>query len=157
MTIEATICHILNDDRILLKKATRGISKGKWNSPGGKIDENENPEQNAIREVYEETGLKIKNLFYHGEINFFLRGKNEIAFQGHLFSTNDFTGEIRSTDEGELKWFKVNEIPFEEMWPDDIYWMNLMLSKKKFDADFYFNEDNKEIIKHEIRMKEDGN
>lgn len=31
----------------------------KWVQPGGHIEENETPEEAAIREVYEETGLKI--------------------------------------------------------------------------------------------------
>ena len=31
----------------------------KWVQPGGHIEENETPEEAAVREVYEETGLKI--------------------------------------------------------------------------------------------------
>lgn len=34
----------------------------KWVQPGGHIEENETPEETALREVYEETGLKIKLL-----------------------------------------------------------------------------------------------
>ncbi len=34
----------------------------KWVQPGGHIEDNEVPEEAAIREVYEETGLKIKLL-----------------------------------------------------------------------------------------------
>jgi 8-oxo-dGTP pyrophosphatase MutT (NUDIX family) len=143
----------LNGNKILLKKATRGISKGKWNALGGKIDYNETPKENAIREVLEESGLKIKNPFYHGELRFFLNGKNELSWLGHLFSTKNFSGDIISTDEGELKWFDTSEIPFDKMWADDYYWIHLMMSGKKFDADFYFDESNQKIIKHEIRMK----
>jgi len=153
MTTNATICHILSGNKLLLKRATRGISKGKWNAPGGKIDERETPEQNAIREIYEETGLKIKKLFYHGEIKFFLDGKNDLTIHSFLFSTKAFLGEPRSTEEGEVKWFDTDKIPFEKMWPDDKYWIELMLDGKKFDADFYLDVTNTKIIKHEIRMK----
>ena len=38
------------------------------------------------------------------------------------------------------KWHKIGEIPFEEMWVDDKYWLPLALSGKKFQAEFYFNE-----------------
>ncbi len=31
-----------------------------WVQPGGHVEENEDPEEAAIREVYEETGVKIK-------------------------------------------------------------------------------------------------
>ncbi len=34
----------------------------KWVQPGGHIEDNETPEETAMREVYEETGLKIKLL-----------------------------------------------------------------------------------------------
>ncbi len=34
----------------------------KWVQPGGHIESNETPEETAIREVYEETGLKVKLL-----------------------------------------------------------------------------------------------
>lgn len=153
MTINATIVHIVDGNKLLLKKATRGISKDKWNAPGGKIDSGESPEQNAVREVFEETGLKIKNLFYHGEINFFLDGKNELAIHGFLFSTKDFSGELRSTEEGEVEWFDTSNIPYDKMWPDDVFWLSMMLEGRKFDADFYFDKDNRKIIKHELRMK----
>jgi 8-oxo-dGTP pyrophosphatase MutT (NUDIX family) len=153
MTLNATLVHIVDGNRLLLKKATRGISKDKWNAPGGKIADSETAEQNALREMFEETGMRIKNLFYHGEIKFFLDGRNELSVHGFLFSTREFSGIPKSTEEGEVRWFDVDEIPYSEMWPDDIYWLPLMIQGKRFDADFYFADGNKEIIKHEIRMK----
>lgn len=154
MAIVATLCYILDGNKLLLKKASRGISKGKWNGPGGKIDVNEAPEKNVIREVFEETGLKINNPFYHGNQRFFLDGQDKLSFSVHLFSTKDFSGEIRkTTDEGEVKWFDVGEIPYNEMWADDEFWMPLMLKGKKFDCDFFFNKTNDKIIKYEIRFK----
>jgi len=153
MAFIGTLCYILNKNKILLKKATRGISKNKWNGSGGKIEGNETPEKNIIRETFEETGLTIKNLLYHGQMNFFLNGKNELSFAVHLFSTKNFTGNVKSTEEGEVKWFDIDNIPFDDMWADDRYWMPLMLRGKKFDADFYFDNNNAKIIKHEFRMK----
>src|SRR5712664_847056 len=70
LVIEATICHVVRGRRLLLKKANRGISDGKWNAPGGKSEPGEEPEQCARREVFEETGLKVYELFYHGALTF---------------------------------------------------------------------------------------
>lgn len=153
MVTVATLCHVLDGNKLLLKKATRGISKDKWNAPGGKINGEKTAEKNIVREVFEETGLKIKNAFYHGELKFFLNGKDELSFIVHLFSTKDFSGEIKQTEEGEVKWFGVNEIPYDEMWADDKLWLPLMLDGKKFDCSFFLDSDNKQIIKHEIRLK----
>ena len=39
----------------------------KWNQPGGHIEDNETPEETAIREVYEETGLNVNIVPYEIE------------------------------------------------------------------------------------------
>ena len=145
-----TLCHILNDGKLLLKRATRGVSKGKWNGPGGKIDGGETAEQCAIREVFEETGLKVSNLFGHGKLNFHMDGKEELSFTVYLFSTNNFDGELRPTGEGELRWFSFDGLPLSDMWEDDTYWIEHMLKGSRFDADFYYDKDNKNVVKHSV-------
>jgi len=138
-----TLGHIINGDKLLLKKATRGVSKGKWNGPGGKIDKGETPEQCMIRETYEETGLTMIKPFYHGRLFFYMDGEKKLSFLGYLFSTSKFKGKVRSTEEGKVKWFKIKEIPYDKMWDDDKYWMTLMLSGRKFDIHCYYNKGNK--------------
>ncbi|HUC38502.1 MAG TPA: 8-oxo-dGTP diphosphatase [Candidatus Acidoferrum sp.] len=155
MTTWATLVEIMHDGKLLLKRSTRGVSKSKWNGVGGKIDEGETPEENAIRETLEESGLTVTNLFYHGVMNFHNYGKEEVDFAVHLFSTKDFSGKLlkESDDNGELKWFPLDNLPMNDMWKDDEHWLPHMLAKEKFDADFYMDEGNKNIIKHEIRVK----
>ncbi|OWK39540.1 DUF2213 domain-containing protein [Fimbriiglobus ruber] len=47
---------------LLLKRAGKEHEDGTWAFPGGKLEGEETPEQAAIRESYEETGLKAANL-----------------------------------------------------------------------------------------------
>ncbi len=50
-------CYILKDERVLLiyhKKFQ------KWSPPGGHVDPNETPQDAAVREVFEETGLHVQ-------------------------------------------------------------------------------------------------
>lgn len=152
MPLEGTICHIFENKRILLKKATRAISKGKWNGPGGKIEPNETPEESAKREVLEETGLIVENLKRHGIINFYNDGGEEISFIVHVFSTNSFSGEIISTEEGEVRWFDIDKMPRDEMWDDDNYWLQFVLDGRKFDANFYIDKD-KKVWKYSVSFK----
>jgi 8-oxo-dGTP diphosphatase len=47
-------------DRVLMVKSNRGFTKGMWNIPGGFIDYGEHPEEAAVREVREETGIDVR-------------------------------------------------------------------------------------------------
>ena len=61
MTIQATLCFILHDNKVLLLKKNPGLfGAGKWNAPGGKLQHGETAEHCAKREVYEETGLEVQ-------------------------------------------------------------------------------------------------
>jgi 8-oxo-dGTP diphosphatase / 2-hydroxy-dATP diphosphatase len=149
---EQTLCHIIDGNKLLLKKASRGVSKGRWNAPGGKLDfKEEPPEECAIREVYGETGLTIKNLFKHGIMYFHFLDENKnqtMMITVHLFSTTDFEGELKFRyDEDEVKWFDKDKLPWDELWPDDEFWISSMLKKKKFNAHFYFNKEDKGVAK----------
>ncbi|MCL4364766.1 8-oxo-dGTP diphosphatase [Candidatus Marsarchaeota archaeon] len=154
MALNTTICHVIKGKKILLKKASRGVSKGFWNGSGGKIEQNETPEENAKRELYEETGLIANNLYFHGTIKFFLDGSEELSIFNYLFSTTEFSGDLQSSDEGEVRWFDIISIPYKEMWQDDEYWLDLLISGKKFDAEFHFDKGNKNITKYNINIKE---
>lgn len=50
---------IIEEGRVLMVKAARGITKGFWNLPGGFMGYGEHPEESARREVREETGLQV--------------------------------------------------------------------------------------------------
>ena len=39
------------------------------------------------------------------------------------------------------EFLKQNNIPYENMWADDKYWLPLLLSGRKFRGNFHFNED----------------
>jgi 8-oxo-dGTP diphosphatase len=137
---EGTLVEIIDGKNLLLKKATRGISKGKWNGLGGKLDPGETPEECANREVFEESGLSLKEIFYHGIINFYDFGSGEATWKGHIFSSRSFSGSLKESDEGPLKWFDIEDLPWSEMWEDDRKWLPYLLSGKRFNAEVYFDK-----------------
>ena len=151
MSSQQTLCHIIDGDRIVLKLATKGISKGKWNGPGGKLENGETPEQCAIREVEEETGLRVRNLTFHGVMDFYNFGSSVPMVTGYIYTTREFSGKIKSSSEGEVRWFKRSELPWKSMWDDDQYWLENVLDGRKFSrAVFHFNADDSKVVKHEI-------
>jgi 8-oxo-dGTP diphosphatase/2-hydroxy-dATP diphosphatase len=52
------------------------------------------------------------------------------------------------------RWYDINDIPFDEMWPDDSHWMPLFLSGKKFKGRFLFGA-NDVILEKELNEVED--
>ena len=47
------------------------------------------------------------------------------------------------------RWFDTTEIPYEEMWTDDKYWLPLFLEGKKFKGRFLFDE-NDQVLNYEL-------
>jgi 8-oxo-dGTP pyrophosphatase MutT (NUDIX family) len=150
VVIEATIVHIIRGRKLLLKMATRGISVGKWNAPGGKLEPDETPEQCARREVLEETGLRVSGLFHHGSLTFIMDGGKTLHTKAHVFSTHAAKGSARSSAEGEVRWYPLDELPESEMWEDDQYWLPLVLRGIRFDATFTYDEANRHVTRFSI-------
>lgn len=134
-----TLCIIHQHPKILLGMKKRGFGAGRWNGFGGKVSPGETIEDAAKREVQEEAGIEVENLNKVGIIEFEFKGNPEIL-EVHIFKTGDFSGEITESEEMKPQWFDVNKIPFDSMWPDDIFWLSLFLADKKFRGKFLFDE-----------------
>ena len=147
--IPANLCIIEADGKILLKLATRGVSKGKWNFPGGKKDESETEVEAVEREVLEETGLNVSALEKSASLNFY--EDSEVSWVVHVYKTANFVGEPRETEEGPLKWFDRNDLPFRLMWEDDHIWVPMVMKGRKIDCDFHFTKGLGSMLRYAIR------
>ncbi len=113
----------------------------------------EDPAEGVIREVLEETGLRIIGLKLHGILNHFFGDNTTPAWSVHIFSASEFDGDPVGGEEGELRWFPVEEIPYSEMWEDDRHWLPLLLEGENFDGAFYFNEDASRLLDYKLSTK----
>lgn len=140
--METTLCLLMRDDEILLALKKRGFGAGKYNGVGGKLEENETPEEAMLRETKEETGVTPTKYEKRGTVLFheFYNGeKTELIF--HLFVAYSWDGEIKETEEMIPHWFKKREIPYDKMFKDDAFWLPLILEGKKINAKFEFDEE----------------
>jgi 8-oxo-dGTP diphosphatase/2-hydroxy-dATP diphosphatase len=145
-----TLALICKAPNILLGMKKRGFGAGRWNGFGGKLMDGESIEDATRREIKEEVGLEVGEIFEQGVLDFEFQGKDEIL-EVHVFKVLEFIGEPTETEEMKPQWFNVREIPFKDMWSDDIYWMPIFLKGKKFTGRFLFNE-NDAILEHEVKV-----
>jgi len=138
---KATICYLIDiRDRVLLQYKSRGFGRGKWNGPGGKIENGESPIECVRREVFEETGIEILNARLLGELEFIFPHNNADNFYSYVFVSYDYRGKPKDKGEGELKWFRKEEMPLAEMWDDDQHWLPEILEGNFVRKRFYFNK-----------------
>ena len=96
------------------------MHKDLWVGLGGKFEAGESPEDCVIREVYEESGLKIQNPKLRGIITFPNDFDSEDWYV-FLFTATEFIGEIKPCDEGELLWIEKNKLDGIPMHDGDRY------------------------------------
>ncbi|HLU87218.1 MAG TPA: NUDIX domain-containing protein [Taishania sp.] len=93
---------------------------GKWDIPKGKLDENEDPEKGAIREIEEECGILNPTIdkficnTYHTYLDTY-KGKNKLTLKKTYWYSLHYDGDeelIPQTEEGitKVKWFKPSKI-----------------------------------------------
>ncbi|OCT61521.1 7,8-dihydro-8-oxoguanine triphosphatase [Xenopus laevis] len=132
-----TLVLVVQPPRILLGMKKRGFGAGRWNGFGGKVQNGETIEDAAKRELWEESSLTVESLQKIGHITFEFVGSTELL-DVHVFRADDFSGEPTESEEMRPQWFDLQKIPFDGMWPDDRYWLPLLLERKKFTAYFKF-------------------
>ncbi len=100
------LCMIKDGDKYLLQNRVKKDWQGST-FPGGHVEPGESIVQSVIREVKEETGLTLKDPHLVGVKQFWVESGRYIVF---LFSATKFTGELRSSHEGEIGWFTKEEM-----------------------------------------------
>jgi len=145
-----TLVYIMKDDEILLGLKKRGFGQGNWNGFGGKVNVDETIVDCAIREVKEECGLALNSVDLEcmAIIDFEFKG-DPVHLEVHVFRADRFFGEVSESDEMAPKWFKISDIPYEQMWPDDVIWHPHFFQGQKFRAQFLFEGTDK-ILSHTL-------
>ncbi len=111
-------------------KKENDMSKDKWLGIGGKFEAEESPEDCVLRETKEETGLTLNSVRYRGIVTFI---SDEYGTEYvHLFTSNDFCGEMKECDEGDLVWIDKKEVFSLNLWEGDRIFFRLFDKCKGF-------------------------
>lgn len=136
---------------VCLAMKKRGFGMGRWNGVGGKVGEGESIEEATKREAKEEIGIDVVSMEKTGEIAFSFTHQPDWSQTVHVYVSEEWEGEPTESEEMNPKWYSVHEIPYEIMWPDDIFWVPDMMSGKKIKAAFTFGPGDV-ILEKEVQL-----
>ena len=80
-----------------------------WNFPGGHVEPGEYITPSVVREMQEETGLLIENPKLCG-IKEFHKSKDGKRYIVFLYVADKYSGEIKSSNEGNVFWYPLSEL-----------------------------------------------
>jgi 8-oxo-dGTP diphosphatase len=124
-----TLCYIEKEGKYLMLhrvKKHHDINAGKWIGVGGHVENGETPEECLLREVKEETGLRLTSYRLHGLVTF-LSDVCEPELMC-VFTADAFDGEMIECDEGELAWVDKSKVLALPTWEGDRVFLERLLS-----------------------------
>ncbi len=128
-----TLCYIEKDNRYLMLhriKKEKDINKDKYIGVGGHFEYGESPDECLMREVLEETGLKLTSYRARGIVTFIYG--DEVVEYMHLYTADGFEGTISDCDEGELVWVEKDKVCELNIWDGDKIFFGLLAEDRPF-------------------------
>ncbi len=142
-----TICFCTNGNKVLMLYRNKRPNANKWNGVGGKLDEGESPEECIIREVEEETGIKLltNEVSFRGIVTF-SNGGGMYAYVADLNSDGSVFEDQLETREGQLEWKDIEwarDLENTEVVSNIPYFLPLMLNQTVAEYKCVYDEDGK--------------
>ncbi len=114
--VQVAACYLEIDSKLLLlQRASNKLEPGRWGVPGGKLEKKETPEQAAVRELSEETGISLEHLSQVRYVGALYIRKPTVDYVYHLLKVQvDQMPDICLSNEHEsYKWASLKDL--EEM------------------------------------------
>lgn len=135
----ATVIFVVKQDQVLLALKKEKIGAGRYNGPGGEVEESDPTiEFRAILEMREEIGLGCHaDSLSKVAIGYFNNIKEDgsiFVCEVHFFLVDwdECNGKLKQTSEmGLARWFRKDNLPFDEMMAADNFFVPAIIFEKK--------------------------
>ncbi|NLX90868.1 MAG: 8-oxo-dGTP diphosphatase MutT [Firmicutes bacterium] len=109
---------IIKDGKVLIAKRAAGYRlAGKWEFPGGKVEDGESPEECLKRELAEELGIVVSvGDFFARSVYCYEHGAIELL----VYFADWISGDMRLSEHDEVKWAAVADLGLFDFSPADI-------------------------------------
>ena len=131
--INSTLCYIEKDGKYLMLhrvKKENDANKDKWIGIGGKFEVNESPDECLLREALEETGLTLTRWQCRGVVTFLT--ETDFGEYMYLFTADEFEGDLKECDEGDLQWVSREFLDNLPKWEGDQIFLDLLWQNAPF-------------------------
>lgn len=153
---KAVRCYLIEENKIVVTKYKKGNKKeGYYDIPGGKIEDGETSEQTAMREMKEETGIKVEDLKYKGKM--IIEYPNRI-FDLDVFVSNKYKGKPQEFEENTSEWIDIKELLQKEKLLSNIMILDRFFIKGLIDDKYNFEmnikvDDEENILGVDYKLK----
>jgi 8-oxo-dGTP diphosphatase len=120
-----------------------GFGTGRIVGLGGHVEPGETAAQAAVREVAEESGVRVdvEDLRVGGTVTFRFPARPNWDQIVSVFVTDRFSGRPAESDEIVPQWFEVDDLPLTKMWDDARLWLTRVLAGEQVTVEIIFAED----------------
>lgn len=149
-----TVCFLRRDDEVMLILIEYSETNRKWGGVGGMVDPHESIEAAVTREMQEELGITVDK----AHLKKMAVVEENPEFHLHVYFTNTWSGDMKPLDPSikQIQWFVPATVPYEQMWPDNKYWLPEVLQGKKIKARVFKDvyHDIKPLTEKDVELRE---
>lgn len=139
---KAVKCLLIENGKIVITKYLQGNKIGYYDIPGGKIEESETPENAAIREMKEETGIEVSDLVKKGTFEVEYQDRK---FYFDVFIAKKYQGVPQNFEENTSEWIDIEDLLRKEKILSNILILDEKINEALYD----------ETLKFHIKVKVD--
>jgi 8-oxo-dGTP diphosphatase len=143
----ATLCVLKHADKVLLLKRLKEPNKDMYTPVGGKLDPHENPHAAAIRETWEETGIRVEKMKFCGVLT--ETSPTDYNWVGYVYLAEIDDVPAPPCNEGTLEWIAFDDILKVPTPATDWYIYQYLLEGKPFVFSADFDEALNLLVMHE--------